>query len=41
MKNDLWEYVSGQKVKLEPAAGADGNALIEVWTIADRKARSD
>ena len=39
-KNDLWEYISGQKVKPEPAA-ADGNALIEAWTIAYRKARSD
>jgi len=37
----LWEYISGQKVKPEPAAGADGNALIEAWTIAYRKARSD
>jgi len=40
MKNDLWKYVSGQKVKLE-FRGWGGNALIEAWIIADRKARSD
>jgi len=38
-KNDLWEYISRQKVKPELAAGADRNALIEAWIIADRKAR--
>jgi len=41
-KNDLWEYVNGEKVKPEPVPGtADRSALTEAWIIADKKARSD
>jgi hypothetical protein len=41
-KNDLWEYVSGDRVKPEPVPGMVGrNALTEAWIVADKKARSD
>lgn len=40
-KDDLWEYISRERVKPEPTAEGNENPLTEAWIIADRKARSD
>ena len=47
IKNDMWSYVNGTKVKPEPVAGADSAAITatrkeqERWVEADLKAQSD
>lgn len=42
MKNDAWEYVSGENVKPKLEAGnATSEAAVETWTKNDEKAKSD